>query len=137
MRFPELSAEDICGVQPMSGAIGLSFMIDSSKKERDWDNANPWNIFDGKWGGWGPASWFTFPWGNRNVFEIETNVSKENLAPVIQCVRQDYWKRCWDNTAQVWRDVSEEELKQLPKLESREVPEFKFDKITLPVIQLR
>jgi len=82
MNFPILSVKDIYEVQLMTADTGVSFALTfSSKKEQEFDNINPYNVFDGKWGGWGPASWFVFPWSGSNVFEIETNIIRENLAP--------------------------------------------------------
>lgn len=134
MKWPELLAEEICNVQPMSGNVGLEFAFKISEKF-DWnDDENPYHICDGKWGGWGPQSWYTFEW-SKNVFEIETIVIKENLPEGYDCKHEYKWKRCWDDNAQLWRKVSEEELKLLPVLRDRLFPTIKFDKISIPIIK--
>lgn len=70
---------------------------------------NPYHIHDGKWGGFGPPSWFNFPWGRRNVYE--TSIAHDGDFV------QRFWLKCWDDEAQRWREITDEERAQLPQFE--------------------
>ena len=63
-------------------------------------NANPYTIFDGPWGGFGPTFWFRFG-ENGDVWEINDPSYKGK------------WIRKWNNTEKVWEKVTSQ--KNTPK----------------------
>jgi len=98
------------------------------------DEVNPYHVMDGKWGGFGPTSWF--------------RIEKEGIAPKNVYEKSQYypreWVRVWDHSLQKWRPIYVHEHKLLPDLsEENEYlkkqikrlndPEV-FGKITLPII---
>ena len=84
------------------------------------ESINPYHIMDGQWGGFGPATWFTFEQFGHNVLEWS--------------MRDRCWKRVWDDEKQLWREPTAEEA-STPAAYNPPPACGNFDKIIFPVIK--
>lgn len=90
-------------------------------------NINPYHVRDGKWGGFGPPTWFAGidPENPKNVFEIKRK--HDSFSGTVE----NFYFRVWDFEKSVWRDLTDDE-KILFTIPVRHVNIPKFDKIKIP-----
>lgn len=72
------------------------------------EDINPHHVFDGQWGGWGRATWFSgvdFGWPRGDVLE--------QVAAGAGAYR---WARVWENDKQCWRALTSDEIAALPEI---------------------
>ncbi len=122
----------------MSYSIPFKILTAEESAERE-RTENPYHIMDGKWGGWGSASWRVFPHIHpKNVFEHAYKHSKGKTQS------RAYWWRVWDFDKQIWRKIKTSEFKKLPVLKQPPKPVSfnklrknfgRFPKVVFPIIR--